>query len=180
MRGNATPRRARAIRKAALPLARVDYAHNEHVATLVNVTEMQQEVIEKFDARHMMDTQLIEHLKIQLANKNGPHEVGGAVLRTGYGGAMDSATLNALQAEVDAKEQERERKAQEKEQKKEEREQKRLEIARAKEVRAASKAAKAAENAEQNGERGSGCGRGHARGVGRGCGHSGGEGGSWS
>ena len=176
MRGNATPRRAREIRKAALPLARVDYARNEHVATLINITEMQQEVIEKFDARHMMDTQLIEHLKIQLANKNRPREVGGAVLRTGYGGAMDSETLNILQDEVSAKEQEKERKAQEKERKKEERERKRLETARAKEARAAAKAAKAAENAEKIGERDSGHGRGRAacaRGVGRGQGRGG-------
>ena len=184
MRGNATPRRVREIRKAALPLARVDYARNEHVATLVNITEMQQEVIEKFDARHMMDTQLIEHLKIQLANKNRPREVGGAVLRTGYGGAMDSETLNVLQAEVSAKERDKARKEQEKERKKDEREQKRLETARAKEARAA---AKAAENAEQIGERGSGHGRGRAgragrargvvgRGQGRGGGKSGGQG----
>jgi hypothetical protein len=125
----------------------------------------------------MMDTQLIEHLKVQLVNKNRPREVGGAVLWTGYGGAMDSAALNVLQAEVDAKEQERERKAQEKEQKKEEREQKRLETARAKEARAAAKATKAAENAEQIGERGSGRGRGRSRGVGKGRGRGGSEGG---
>ena len=179
MKGNATPRRARVIRKAALPVARVDRAHNECVATLLDVTEMQQEIIETLDARHILDTQLIEHLKTQLANKNRGPDTGGGVLRTGHGGAMDSDALDALQAEYDAKEQEKEQKAQEKEKKKEERARKKAETAQVKEARAAERATRAAEKsaekaareAERAGKRGAGCRRGRGRGTGSGRGH---------
>jgi hypothetical protein len=175
LKGNATPRRARVIRKEALPLARVDRARNERVATLLDLTEMQQEVIETLDARHILDTQLIEHLKTQLANKNRGPDTGGGVLRTGLGGAMDSDALDALQAEYDAKEQEKEQKALEKEQKKEESTRKKAEMARVKEARAAERATRAAEKAarvaEKAGRRGAGHGRGRGRGTGRGRGH---------
>jgi hypothetical protein len=63
MKGNTTPRQARVICKAALSLVRVDCAHNECVTTLLDITEMQQEIIETLDACHILDTQLIEHLK---------------------------------------------------------------------------------------------------------------------
>ena len=60
--------------------------------------QIQQEIIERLDARHVLDMQFAAHLKTQLAGKDEPAEHGGAALWTGCGGAMDAAALDELLA----------------------------------------------------------------------------------
>ena len=60
--------------------------------------QIQQEIIKRLNARHILDMQFAAHLKTQLAGKDEPAERGGAALRTGCGGAMDAAALDELLA----------------------------------------------------------------------------------
>ena len=104
-------------------------------ATLVNIIQLQNRVIEKQNAQQVLDKQLNDHLKVQLTNRDRPRERGGGALKHGYG-ALDAEALNALEmAAVEKKAQEEERQRQ-KQQEKEERQRRKDEAAAAKVARA--------------------------------------------
>lgn len=125
MQGNATPHQAREIRREMLPITRRDIHENLNVAALYKMVQVQQEIIERLDARHVLDNQFMLHLKTQLANKNQPPARGGAALRTGFGGALDAEALDVLEAEQSDKKRKDDEKKQENKRKKQERAEKR-------------------------------------------------------
>jgi hypothetical protein len=141
MQGNATPHRARKICREILPIARRDIHENLNVAALYKMVQVQQEIIERLDARHILDNQFTLHLKTQLANRNQPPARGGAALRTGYGGALDAEALGVLEAEQAEKKRKDEEKKQENERKKQERAEKKAVAEQAKVAKAVEKAA---------------------------------------
>jgi hypothetical protein len=149
MQGNATPHRAREIRREMLPITRRDIHENLNVAALYKMVQVQQEIIERLDARHVLDNQFTLHLKTQLANKNQPPARGGAALRTGFGGALDAEALDVLEAEQSDKKRKDDEKKQENKRKKQERAEKKAAAEQAKLNSAAAKVAKAVEKAAE-------------------------------
>ena len=117
---DATPRHVAALRKEAINTTRCDAAHDGSTATLVNIIQLQNQVIEKQNTQQILDKQLHDHLKIQLANRDHPRECGGGALKHGHG-ALDAKALNALEAEEVEKKAEEEEKQRQKQQEKEER-----------------------------------------------------------
>lgn len=96
---DATLRRVAALRKEAIDTTRREVARDGSTATLVNIIQLQNRVIEKQNAQQIVDKQLHDHLKLQLANRDCPQERGGGALKHGYG-ALDAKALNALEAEA--------------------------------------------------------------------------------
>ena len=98
MQGNATPRRVQEICKDLALVTCRTIGDNKPMAALYKMIQIQQEIIERLDARHVLNMQFAAHLKTQLARKDEPAECGGAALRTGCSGAMDAAALDKLLA----------------------------------------------------------------------------------
>ena len=115
---------------------RWDAACDASTATLVNVIKVQNQVIERQHARHILNNQLHSHLKTQLANKGHSREQTGGVLKHGYG-TLDSSALDALEEEAVTKRAEAEEKQQQREEVVTERQHKKNETAAAKVIRAA-------------------------------------------
>ena len=117
-----TPRHVAALHREVLGVAHWDAAQNQSTAALVNIIKLQNQVIKKQNAQHVLDQQVHTHLKAQLANRDIPHEHRGGVLKHGYG-ALDAEaeTLDALEAEAAAKKAEEEERQRQKEQEREER-----------------------------------------------------------
>ena len=117
---DATPQCVVALHREVLDVTRQDAAQDRSTAALVDIIELQNQVIEKQNAQHVLDQQVHTHLKAQLANRDIPCECCGGVLKHGYG-ALDAETLDALEAEAAAKKAVEEEKQKQKEQKREER-----------------------------------------------------------
>ena len=188
---DATPHHVATLHKEAINTTHCDAACDGSTATLVNIIQLQNWIIEKQNAQQILDKQLHDHLKIQLANRDCPWECGGGALKHGYG-ALDAEGLNALEAEVAEKKEEEEEKQRQKQQEQEERQHWKDEVAAAKVMRAtetaqqkldwfAEKQWKADERAAKVAEkavcgivnvagRSCGCGRGCRRGIGQGWG----------
>ena len=188
---DATPCCIAALCKEAINTTRHDAAHDGSTATLVNIIQLRNQVIKKQNTQQILDKQLHDHLKIQLANRDHPWECGGGALKHGYG-ALDAEALNALEAEAAEKKAEEEERQRQKQQEKEERQCWKDEVAAAKATRAAEtaqqkldwlaeKKRKADERAVKVAEkavcgiayvagRGHGHGRGRERGIGQGQG----------
>ena len=131
-----TPRCVAAPCREVLDVTCQDAAQDQSTSALVNIVKLQNQVIEKQNAQHVLDQQVHTHLKAQLANRDIPHECCGGVLKHGYG-ALDAETLDALEAEAAAKKAEEEEKQRQKEQEREERQHQKDEAAIAKAMRAA-------------------------------------------
>ena len=61
------------LHKEAIDATCCDAGYDTSTAALVNTIKLQTQVIEKQNAQHVMDTQLHNHLKTQLANRSHPH-----------------------------------------------------------------------------------------------------------
>ena len=188
---DATPCHVAALCKEAIDTTHCEAACDGSTATLVNIIQLQNQVIEKQNAQQVLDKQLNDHLKVQLTNRDHPQECGGGALKHGYG-ALDAKALNALEMEaVEKKAQEEERQRQRQWEKKERQCQKdeaaAAKVARAEETaqqkldrlaekqqKADERAAKVAEKAAQGAAivagRSHGCGRCCGRGIGQGQG----------
>ena len=184
---DATPCCVAALHKEAINTMCREAAHDGSTATLVNIIQLQNRVIEKQNAQQVLDKQLNDHLKVQLTNRDHPQEHGGGALKHGYG-ALDAKALNALEMEAVEKKAQEEEKQRQKQQEKEERQCQKdeaaaVKVARAEETaqqklnqlakkqqkadkRAAKVAEKATWGAANVAGRSCGCGRGHGRGIG--------------
>ena len=80
---DATPHHVAALHKEAINTTHCDAARDGSTATLVNIIQLQNWVIKKQNAQQILDKQLHDHLKIQLANRDHPWEHGGGVLSMG-------------------------------------------------------------------------------------------------
>lgn len=182
---DATPQHVAALCREVLGVTHQDAAQNQSTTALVNIIKLQNQVIKRQNAQHVLDQQVHTHLKAQLANRDIPHECRGGVLKHGHG-ALDAEaeTLDALEAEAAVKKAEEERQRQ-KEQEREERQCRKDEAAIAEAMRAAEaaqrkldwlaeKERKASERAAKVAEKAAlhavSRGRGHGRGCGRGIG----------
>ena len=119
-----------ALRREVLDVTCQDAAQDQSTAALVDLIKVQNLVIERQNAQHILNQQVHGHLRTQLANRDMPCEHRGAVLKHGYG-ALDA------EAEAAEKRAEEEEKQRQKEQEREERQQRKDEAAIAKATRAA-------------------------------------------
>ena len=133
---DATPRHVAALHREVLDVTCRDAARDRSTAALVDLIKVQNSVIERQNAQHILDQQVHGHLRTQLANRDMPHERRGAVLKHGYG-ALDAEALDALEAEAAEKRAEEEEKQRQKEQEREERQWQKDEAAIVKAMRAA-------------------------------------------
>ena len=125
-----------ALRREVLDVTHWDAAQDRSTVALVDLIKVQNSVIERQNAQHILDQQVHGHLRTQLANRDMPRERCGAVLKHGYG-ALDAEALDALEAEAVEKRAEEEEKQRQKEQEREERQWQKDEAAIVKAMRAA-------------------------------------------
>ena len=136
---DATPHCAADLQKEAIDATCCDAARDASTATLVNIIKLQTQVIERQNVQNIMDMQLHNHLKIQLANSSHPHKHTGTAPKHRYG-ALDAQALDALEVEAAGKMAKEGEKQRQKAQKKAERQHQ-------KDVATAAKTARAAETA---------------------------------
>lgn len=67
-----TPRHVAALCREAIDATCQDAACDGTAATLVNIIKLQNKVIERQNAQHVLDQQVYTHLKTQLANRDLP------------------------------------------------------------------------------------------------------------
>ena len=117
---DATPCCIADLCREAIDTTHHNAAQDGSIATLVNIIKLQNQVIGKQNTQQILDKQLHDHLKTQLANRSYPQECGGGALKQGYG-ALDAKALNDLEAEAAEKKAEEEGKQRKKQQEREER-----------------------------------------------------------
>ena len=128
---DATPCCVAALHREAIDTTCWDATCHESAATLVNIIKLQNQVIKRQNAWHVLDQQDHTYLKTQLTNRDLLQEHCGAVLKQGYG------ALDALEAEAAKKKVEEEEKQRQKQQEREEKQCQKDEAVAAKAMRAA-------------------------------------------